>query len=196
MGDPQQLPPTVLSQRAIENKYDVSLFQRLMKASPHSISLLSIQYRMHPQISNFPGKRFYGARIQDAANMEQLRTIEWHAHPQGYFQPYYFFNAHKGWESKTAKQSLYNQEEVDICVRLVRNLAESCPKIKFGHRIGIISFYKEQVYRLKSRFRAEFGRDYNKSIDINTVIERFIIGRWIPRSRKRYYNFKLCSSFR
>jgi senataxin len=128
--------------------------------------------------------------------MEQLRTIEWHVHPQGYFPPYYFFNAHSGWESKTAKKSLYNVEEIDICVRLVRNLAESFPKIKFGRRIGIISFYKEQVYRLKSRFKAEFGKDYNKSIDINTVFERFMIGRWISRSRKRHYNSKLCQSLR
>jgi hypothetical protein len=130
VGDPLQLPPTVLSPIALKNNYDGSLFQRLMKASPKSVSLLSIQYRMHPHISLFPGKRFYSARLTDFEQMQSLRTIDWHQHPKKFFPPYVFFDCYRGTEKRSLSKSVYNDEEIQICVRLIRNLAESYPKIK------------------------------------------------------------------
>ena len=40
VGDPQQLPPTILSKQAAKFMYDQSLFQRLMKSAPESVSML------------------------------------------------------------------------------------------------------------------------------------------------------------
>ena len=54
VGDPKQLPPTVLSQEAQRLEYDQSLFVRMFNAAPERVHLLSIQYRMHPDISLFP----------------------------------------------------------------------------------------------------------------------------------------------
>ncbi|KAJ1888140.1 DEAD-box type RNA helicase, partial [Kickxella alabastrina] len=59
VGDPNQLPPTVLSQTAAQYMYNQSMFVRIQKNSPQSVSLLSIQYRMHPEISVFPSRLFY-----------------------------------------------------------------------------------------------------------------------------------------
>src|SRR5688572_24180471 len=51
VGDPKQLPPTVLSQSAAKFGYDQSLFVRMQQNHPQSVHLLDTQYRMHPEIS-------------------------------------------------------------------------------------------------------------------------------------------------
>ncbi|KAG1714361.1 putative helicase senataxin [Nymphon striatum] len=64
VGDPFQLPATVISRRAAEYKYDRSYFERVIDyfkelkiKSP--VLLLTTQYRMHPEICSFPSKKFY-----------------------------------------------------------------------------------------------------------------------------------------
>jgi hypothetical protein len=52
VGDPNQLPPTVLSQAAGAACLSQSLFERLQKAGAH-VNLLDLQYRMHPAISRW-----------------------------------------------------------------------------------------------------------------------------------------------
>ncbi len=61
-GDHHQLNPTVISDA---RELGVSLFRRLWDAGIESF-LLDTQYRMHPAISAFPGRRFYNSRIRDA----------------------------------------------------------------------------------------------------------------------------------
>ena len=66
VGDPNQLPATVLSSRASEFSYNKSMFKRLMTAG-YPIHMMNIQYRMNPAISAFPSKEFYGGKLEDAA---------------------------------------------------------------------------------------------------------------------------------
>lgn len=70
VGDPNQLPPTVLSLAAQKHGYDQSLFVRLQNAAPERVHLLSIQYRMHPQISQFPSRMFYDGKLLDGDGLE------------------------------------------------------------------------------------------------------------------------------
>lgn len=65
MGDPQQLPATVLSSRAREGLLERSLFERLQNCG-HPVRLLSIQYRMHPHIRRWPSQYFYNNALEDA----------------------------------------------------------------------------------------------------------------------------------
>jgi hypothetical protein len=51
VGDPNQLPPTVMSREAKDLGYDQSVFIRIQKSAPDIVYLLGIQYRMHPEIS-------------------------------------------------------------------------------------------------------------------------------------------------
>lgn len=62
IGDPNQLPATVFSQKSLEHKYDQSLFQRMMK-SGYPVNVLKTQYRMHPDISAVIGNNFYGNKL-------------------------------------------------------------------------------------------------------------------------------------
>eukprot|EP00903_Cladosiphon_okamuranus_P019598 g18024.t1 len=65
VGDPRQLPATVISHRASRLRLEVSLFERLENAG-YPVHMLTVQYRMHPEIRAFPSARFYGGRLTDA----------------------------------------------------------------------------------------------------------------------------------
>ena len=126
VGDPYQLPPTVISRKAIESNYELSLFQRMMKSTPKSILLLKfsnlirIQYRMHPSISAFPSKMFYSSKLTDDSALSNSRNAEWHKIEA--FRPFTFFDVYNGQEKKSNTNSTYNDEEVEVCANLIQSL--------------------------------------------------------------------------
>jgi ATP-dependent RNA/DNA helicase IGHMBP2 len=64
-GDHCQLPPTVVSSEAAAEGFGVSLFERLMtQHGPAIARQLTVQYRMHQAIMDFPSREFYGATLQ------------------------------------------------------------------------------------------------------------------------------------
>ncbi|EGF80951.1 hypothetical protein BATDEDRAFT_24512 [Batrachochytrium dendrobatidis JAM81] len=167
VGDPNQLPPTILSQVAQDYSYDQSLFQRLMKSCKDSIHLLSIQYRMHPHISLFPSLNFYNSALKDAPGLNTICSAPWHSHRL--FPPYLLLNAVSGQEQFGSRKSLFNHEEASLCVGLVKTICTNFPDIKFFARIGIITFYKLQARKLRDMFVKHFGHAILNSVDINTV---------------------------
>lgn len=69
VGDPRQLPATLLSQRALELGLSISLHERLMDQCSWKPIMLEQQYRMKPEIRAFPSKRFYHGKLQDGPNV-------------------------------------------------------------------------------------------------------------------------------
>ena len=68
VGDPIQLPATVLSDRAKEHGYDDSMFKRFQSAG-YPVNMLTVQYRMHPEVkprvpSPPSNKREFGLLMQ------------------------------------------------------------------------------------------------------------------------------------
>lgn len=68
-GDHCQLPPTVLSTQAVHEGLSKSMMERLVERwGQHATRQLTVQYRMHQQIMEFPSKHFYsGSLIADAS---------------------------------------------------------------------------------------------------------------------------------
>ncbi|XP_011693066.1 PREDICTED: probable helicase senataxin isoform X2 [Wasmannia auropunctata] len=70
VGDPNQLPATILSQRAKRKGLDQSLFSRVQNTfasqSNNPIIMLDTQYRMEDAISYWPNKYFYGGKLKNA----------------------------------------------------------------------------------------------------------------------------------
>ena len=66
-GDDMQLPPTVVSSKAQQLGLDVPLFSRLRMIGLQP-ELLNEQYRMHPGISEFPSRVFYGGRVRTSVS--------------------------------------------------------------------------------------------------------------------------------
>ena len=76
VGDPRQLPATVTSERAAQAGLGRSLFERLERAG-HEVVMLNVQYRMHPEIRQFPSDMFYQGKLIDAPSItaELARTL-------------------------------------------------------------------------------------------------------------------------
>uniref|UniRef100_A0A0W0F3J5 Helicase sen1 n=1 Tax=Moniliophthora roreri TaxID=221103 RepID=A0A0W0F3J5_MONRR len=166
VGDPQQLPPTVLSRQACKLQYDQSLFVRLQKQKPEAVHLLSIQYRMHPDISRLPSKIFYDGRLQDGPAMDTKTAQPWHSSSK--FGTYKFFNVAKGQEEKSG-QSTKNRSECQIAVALFNRLRKEFYNIDFNLKIGIVSMYRAQIVEIRNTFQQRFGRDIVGQVDFNTV---------------------------
>jgi regulator of nonsense transcripts 1 len=106
VGDPRQLPPTVISREAAAAGLGASLFERLSRggegadfgergddepaaslSSPSSSPsssirpfLLDTQYRMHPALAEFPSGRWYASLLRDGVGEAQRRPprgVEW-----------------------------------------------------------------------------------------------------------------------
>lgn len=64
VGDQKQLPATTFSGNSEKTGYCRSLFERLLD-SGFDKTMLTIQFRMHPQIRAYPSEQFYGGAITD-----------------------------------------------------------------------------------------------------------------------------------
>ena len=85
-GTPRSYPPTMASDLARRAGHDRSLMQRLLDVGGSGSSssgsfdwftLLDTQYRMHPDISSFPSKRFYAGGVRDAPCVVANVSIPW-----------------------------------------------------------------------------------------------------------------------
>ncbi|KAK4706098.1 senataxin, partial [Phenoliferia sp. Uapishka_3] len=170
VGDPLQLPPTVISRSAGRAGYDRSLFVRLMNRGPTSVHLLSIQYRMHSHISAFPSAAFYDRRLADGPDMDEKTRQVWHANPL--FPPYAFMHVKGGSEVAGRHHSLSNPREASTALAIYERLLRDHPSVNFDRRIGIVTPYKGQVGELKKQFRNRFGMDILDVISFATVDTR------------------------
>ncbi|KAF9435487.1 DEAD-box type RNA helicase [Entomortierella beljakovae] len=167
VGDPNQLPPTVISQLATKYAYNQSLFVRLQSLTPHSVHLLSIQYRMHPDISAFPSREFYKSLLKDGPGMAEKTRAEWHSN--SIMTPYRFFDVYQGQEKIGLSHSQHNPIEAEAAAALLEGLCNGNPKLNFFRRVGVISPYKQQVRTLKEYFQRVFGKEILEAVDFNTV---------------------------
>jgi senataxin len=78
VGDPQQLPSTVLSGAAQGVSFQRSLFERFTMLGAQAL-LLSVQYRMHPAIRAFPSDVFYEGRLVDSESVRSAQPEPYHA---------------------------------------------------------------------------------------------------------------------
>ncbi|KAI1424563.1 SEN1 N terminal-domain-containing protein [Xylaria sp. FL1777] len=167
VGDPKQLPPTVLSQSAARYGYDQSLFVRMQRNFPDDVHLLDTQYRMHPEISLFPSQEFYERRLVDGGDMARLRQQPWHQ--SELLGPYRFFDV-KGIQEKGHRgQSLINLEELKVAMQLYERFTLDYPQVDLKGKIGIITPYKAQLYELRDRFARRYGDKITEYIEFNTT---------------------------
>ncbi|KAG7117158.1 Helicase SEN1 like protein [Verticillium longisporum] len=148
VGDPKQLPPTVLSQSAARFGYDQSLFVRMQR--------------------NHPDQEFYEAKLVDGPNMAGLRRQAWHASPL--LGPYRFFDVQGTQERGRKGQSLVNLAELKVAMQIYSRF-----RTDFGRdgniagKIGIITPYKAQLFELRNRFAMEYGDQITNDIEFNTT---------------------------
>ncbi|XP_062409421.1 probable helicase senataxin [Sardina pilchardus] len=168
VGDPHQLPPTVISQKTKELGFDQSLMDRIYKSvhglSPPHTHFLSQQYRMHVDIQNFPSKYFYRNLLKADGPMAQSRCCsDWAC------ESYRVFDVADGQET-SEKDSFFNTTELDLTVELVRLVTKRYqdrnPNKLFSGVVGVITPCKAQRFRIHQALQRE---GLSKGVMVNTV---------------------------
>ena len=126
IGDPQQLPATIISVEVHKKKLGNSSMQRLMACvhtkgnNQNGYHLLSTQYRMHPDICSFPNSQFYQGRLKNAdavSTREPLFRNHWSEE-----WPVLFVNISCPENTGTLRsRSRYNTAEADMTATYVWN---------------------------------------------------------------------------
>ncbi|KAL9678573.1 hypothetical protein QQ045_016419 [Rhodiola kirilowii] len=168
VGDPQQLPATVISKAAGSLLYSRSLFERFQQAGCPTM-LLSVQYRMHPQIRDFPSRHFYQSRLTDSESIASLPDEKYYQ--DKLLKPYIFYDIMHGREShRGGSVSYQNIHEAQFCLRLYEHLQKTIKSLGLGKvTVGIITPYKLQLKCLQREFEDVLKTDDGKDIYINTV---------------------------
>ncbi|CAH0473729.1 unnamed protein product [Peronospora belbahrii] len=167
VGDHRQLPATVISKKLVSMGYDRSLQQRLVEnGSP--VLLLTQQYRMHPEIAEFPSFYFYGGRLVQDGNMRDWTAQNYHHDPAS--EPLLFYDVQGVQSQVNRSSSLRNMNEVEVVVQLVRRLLTTYPQMEWKKRIGVIAPYKQQICELRGAIgKLETAFNRHLGIEVNTV---------------------------
>lgn len=167
VGDPQQLPATVFS-KSSDLAFERSLFERLEHVG-HPVHLLDTQYRMHPKISAFPRRHFYGSLLKDGENvlMDEKYTRPYHRFAA--LQPFTFLNLYSTVDTGPGGPSFMNPAEARLVVNIFQTLKRISPEEVQGGKVGVITPYAAQQAELCSQFSRALGPAYKEEVEINTV---------------------------
>lgn len=154
VGDPLQLPATILSQTAGTLGLGKSLQERLMIDCRYPHVMLDVQYRMKPDICQFPSRRFYQSRLLNGSNVIQ-ESYGRHSRRVLGGRPYTFVQV-AGVEEQGAGGSYRNPAEAQVVLDLLQQLKpadNSCKDWQSPNRIRVITYYQAQVGLLQRLFR-------------------------------------------
>jgi len=148
VGDPRQLPVTLLCQSSEAANHGRSLFERLDNNN-WPVMMLKTQYRMHPAISRISSDLFYGGKVKTSECVkERGKTAVAPWHQIGKYPPFCIWNL-EGKMAQSHNKGFANHQEGNFIVEtlLPRFLQQytSIRKKTDDIEIGIISFYRDQV---------------------------------------------------
>lgn len=128
IGDPYQLPPTVIAQ----NDLSITLIERLIKTNKQ-VNLLDVQYRMPEPIMKFSNDHFYNGKLKTDWNAEM-----------DYEYKFYDTAGIDAWEKEDQETgSIYNEEEVQFVKQLIEQKGISTESTV------VIAPYSAQVAQLR-----------------------------------------------
>jgi ATP-dependent RNA/DNA helicase IGHMBP2 len=178
-GDPQQLPPTVMSVEAARNGLSTSLFERLMASNADNVKqLLTIQYRMHQQLMQFPSQEMYDGKLEAHATcatrgLDNTNLTE--------IAPLLFVDtAGKGFDETVmpGTTSPFNEGEAQLLVEYVQLLlgAGLSPQA-----LGVVTPYAAQAAHLRPLLNSVEGLEID-SVDAFQGREKEVIIASLVRS--------------
>jgi predicted DNA helicase len=154
-GDPCQLPPTVVDTTAAQSGLATSLFERLTATQAERLlRLLTVQYRMHSALMQFPSESMYAGKLIAApeASENSLQQLGIAEDPLRLGPLVFLDTAGKGYveersEDDPSTKNPGQAERVALEVRrlLARGLAAT--------GIGVITPYDAQVRVLRDLLR-------------------------------------------
>ena len=151
-GDHCQLPPTVVSQEAAAEGFVTSLFERLVNhIGPDITRRLTVQYRMHQAIMEFPSRELYDGQLEAHPSVREHRLCDLPgvADSTGTHGPLEFIDtagASYDEELEPDGESRLNRQEAALLAGKVRELLDAGVAAR---DIGVISPYGAQVRLLR-----------------------------------------------
>lgn len=168
-GDHQQLPPTIKCVEAERGGLGRTLMQKIAERWPETVSLLTIQYRMHEAIMRFSSDWFYQGALQAAPEVSHRGILQWDS-PISWIDT---SELEVTEELNTETQSRINRPEAELLIARLKAYVEKITKERvLEERIdfGVISPYKAQVYYLRSLVKRDaFFKPLRSLITIHTV---------------------------
>ncbi|GJD08813.1 Regulator of nonsense transcripts 1 [Galdieria sulphuraria] len=140
VGDHCQLGPVVTSKTAAKAGFGQSLFERLVALGIRPLRL-TIQYRMHPSLTEFPSNMFYEGSLQNGITAAERKpssvSFPWPVAAK----PFFFYVQTGPEEVSASGTSFLNRVEADAVEKIVSHF------LKNGvdpQRIGVITPYEGQ----------------------------------------------------
>ncbi len=191
-GDHYQLPATVKCHEALRAGLGKSLMERIVENHPECVTLLTMQYRMHEDIMEFPNNEFYGGKMSAAPEVAYRgildidSALEWIDTSEAGVSDTDTNNITDGNNTENYSQNIYREELTGNSLYGRINKAEAkltietlCEYVeKIGLRrfiderldVGVISPYRAQVRYLRKLISQERRlKSVRKSISVNTV---------------------------
>lgn len=162
-GDPFQLPPTVLSEKAAKEGLSKSLFERLLEDHGETVKrMLKEQYRMNDGVMRFPSKTTYGGQLRAPPEVAGRQLSDVLEKKEVVAPPVLFLDtAGKGFDEKREESSLslFNDGEAELVVARVNELLEAGLNPR---ELAVISPYSAQARYLRERIS-------NTDVEVDTV---------------------------
>lgn len=160
IGDDRQLPPTILSLKAVKLGLGKSLMERFLDTSVVSEEAgfvqLDIQRRMHESIMAFPSTVFYDGRVQTGLDDKDRPPIPGFPWPKSGAFRVCFVECGLGAEEQVGT-SLQNVREADLLIQALREFlttsdGEGCQHLA-ADDVAVITGYSAQRSLLRDKLR-------------------------------------------
>ena len=169
-GDHQQLPPTILSKRAADEGFDLSLMERQVNLYGDQVTkMLDVQYRMNDSIMGFSSQQFYDGKLQSHPSVAGHRLGDLYGleDRNDLNQPLTFIDtAGASWheEQEPCGESKLNPKEAEFAIEQTATAVQAGVPIR---EISIIAPYSAQVRLIRQLAETKFGE--NHALEIDTV---------------------------
>lgn len=124
VGDVKQLPPLVFGKECAEAGLKNSLFSRIQNSfigtNLEGVKMLTVQYRMHPEILKWPNEFFYEGKLTS-----DTRATKCDAFP---FKPYTVFSLEYQQNHTQMEHQIYNNEEIQFVLKLLTEIIKYCDR--------------------------------------------------------------------
>lgn len=188
IGDPKQLPAVVQQSPAESAVHDErltrigltdrrnSLFERMYRwlhthPQPGVLSMLNRQGRMHPEVNDFPNRRFYGGQLDIVPVKHQTEELEFRVYPRPETNaPSEKLRSCMQWVATTRvgfipsgfppleDSNKINRNEARVIAMLVQSIHELCLlnglPFRAAQRIGIIVPFRNQIALIGKALKA------------------------------------------
>lgn len=168
-GDHCQLPPTIKCIDAARSGLDHTLMEKVVKRKPTTVSLLTLQYRMHEAIMRFPSEWFYHGELKAAPEVKFRGILDFDS-PMAWID-----TSELEFHEEFVGESFgrINKQEANLLLEELETYILKIGKQRIlDERIdfGLISPYKAQVQYLRGKIKgSSFFRPFRSLLTVNTV---------------------------